>query len=219
LRAFAATEEIRTIRHAPVEKRCDGKLYIISCRDPLHQYLSLYGYGCKGAGGLRNRLDAAGKGHLYDKSVSGFAEWLQLIVTPEGCLKYSREIDPMYEFAGFQTVRFMRMALPRDHAVRKYRRSEEKLKTKLKTKLDNWSLMDVVLRQETLNADLATLVANHAERFRNVDQVQEFLTRPRKTNKSPDMKIDLNTLPAALLQYVQEREWLYFGKLGYQPYV
>jgi hypothetical protein len=221
LRTFVASSEIRTIRHAPVEKRTDGKLYVISCRDPLSQYRSLYGYGCKGKGILRNRLRAAGKSHLYDGSQAGFIEWLYLVLTPEACRIYAaeRETDPMYDIAGLQTVRFMRMALPLNKAIRSYRRSGEELKAKLRRKLDKCSLADIVLRQETLNSDLAALVVDHPKIFRNVDEIPEFLSRSRKVNASPDMKVDSTALPISLLELLQEREWLYFDKLGYRKYV
>lgn len=220
LRTFAATKEVRSRKHGRVENRDDGKLYVISCRDPLGQYLSLYSYGCKGAGALRDRLVEAGLERLYDKTLDGFSQWLELIVTPEGSLKYlaGGDKDPWLatlEYAGFQTVRFARMAIPKDTPIKRKNRSKAVLQTHLKSA----SLTDVVLKQESLNEDILALVRKHAGKFKNIDRVETYLSDTHKINRTPETGIDPTKLPRELLAYVQEREWLYFEDLGYQRYI
>ncbi len=73
LNRFSRTRVVQDDKHAPVERRDPDKLYIISCRDPLKQYLSLYLHGPSDKGGLRARLNKADMAHFYDGTNEGFA--------------------------------------------------------------------------------------------------------------------------------------------------
>ncbi len=218
LREFSATDAISTTKHHPIRTRAEGKLYVISCRDPIEQYKSLYAFGCKGLGAFRFRLDRVGRGHLYDETVEGFSGWLNLIVTPE---KTDRslprfEAHPLLKDLGVQTRRFLRLALPA------YRKLIGTAKTKddVKALLKSHGLMDVVLHQETLTADLAKLVSGpHWHLFHNRSKVDEYLNRSPKLNQTDYRSMDLTRVPTEILRVVQEREWLFFEVLGYRPYV
>lgn len=218
LREFVKSREIIGDKHKPVSDREAGKIYIISCRDPLQQYKSLYAYGCKGLGTFRKRLDRAEKGHLYDGTINGFSGWLELIIAPETSRQYLSGFDqhPLLAIFGVQTLRFLRLALPSYRAILDTAVDKEDIKTILKTH----GLMDVILRQETLSADLLDLVSGpHRPRFKDVDQVEGYLETSWKLNTTNYMPMDLTTVSPEILSFVQQREWLFFETLGYKPYI
>ena len=73
-------------KHAPVAKRQAGMFYLISVRDPLQQYISLFRYGAGGHGSLRAFIDAQGHGALYDSvphgPVAALERWLDFVLRP-----------------------------------------------------------------------------------------------------------------------------------------
>ena len=88
LRKFARSKVIYDNKHEPAQYRHDNKLYIISCRDPLKQYLSLYAHGNAGKGRMRGRLRETNMAHVYDGTNEGFTAWLDLLLDPAGSEYY-----------------------------------------------------------------------------------------------------------------------------------
>jgi hypothetical protein len=218
LRKFVASREVRSERHQPVDRRDPNKLYLISCRDPLQQYRSLYTYGCTGRGKLHKALENHGLDHLYDSTKLGFARWLKLIASPgssQTCLM-AADNHRILSFVGLQTLRFLKLALPDYLQLLK---TTEKKADVIEIYRNN-ALSDVLLRQETLNSDLADLTTGpHRDLFKDVALVQKYLEEARKKNMMSDLGIDPTVLPRRYLQLVQDREWFFFELLGYEPYV
>lgn len=200
----------------PVSQRKEGALHIISCRHPLDQYVSLYSYGCDGEGAFYHRMKGAGLASLYNGSTEGFAGWLELILSPErseGVTLGRFSNHPLEELFGFQTFRFLRLALP----------GYPKVATQIETRDDarellrNCGMMDVVLRQETLNDDLARLVSGeHAQLFKDQNSVSQYLSEAPRPNTSTKRAIDLHALTPEILSALRAREWLLYEVLGYQ---
>lgn len=217
LRKFLAGGQVAGYRHKPVSHRIEGKLYVISSRDPLAQYRSLYTYGCSGKGGLRNRLVKRGVGDYYDGTTAGFEKWLALVLAPETVRKYLSGADKpaVSNLVGLQSMRFLGLALPAEGRL-----EVGESKDKLKAALLEHGLCDIVLKAESLNEDLAALSeGEHARLFKNSEKIRKYLEKTPKKNASPTtFHIDLRALSSEITKLVQEREWLFFESLGYQPY-
>jgi len=218
LNRFARTPVVCDKKHKPVERRDDAKLYIISCRDPLKQYLSLYSHGNEGKGGLRARLNTAGMSHLYDGTNEGFSSWLELLLDPIASQKHLLGVDNhrILDFVGLQTLRFLTLAFPSPLEVFETLHNKADVKARLATD----KLYSVVIKTETLSSDLTKLViGEHSTIFQRRVAAEGFLAKDRTKNMSINPGIDLKALSSDLVSRVQERDWLYFDELGYQPYV
>ncbi|MGI8840785.1 MAG: hypothetical protein ACR2F8_08410 [Caulobacteraceae bacterium] len=218
LASFARTEIIYEKKHRPAERRDDDKLYIISCRDPLKQYLSLYLHGHAGKGGLRARLNRAAMGHFYDGTNEGFAAWLDLLLDPVASQKYLKGMDNdrILDFVGLQTLRFLKLAFPAPWSVFETLRDKADVSDRLKTD----ALYGVILKTESLIDDLKRLATGeHAGLFRDTSEATAFLDADRQKNASTNPGVDLKALSADRIARVQEREWFFFDHLGYPPYV
>lgn len=218
LREFARSEEVDHHRHMPVNAYDPRKMYIISCRDPLSYYLSLYSFGCIGKGGLAIRLNKKNMGHFYDGTSEGFTSWLNLILDPQTSQQYLSGLDRhrILDFVGVQTLRFLTLAFPAPLEMFNTLNSKEDVLARLKTD----GLMDVLVKTETLTSDLAALTSGkHGAMFKDSAAAERYLAKGKKKNRSAKLDIDLAALPPRILSLVGEREWLFFEALGYQPYV
>jgi hypothetical protein len=118
LRRFSAEKEIRRDHHEPMSLLYDpSKFYFISIRDPLDCYLSLYSFGCEFEGKLSQRLEKADLGKFYKGTTEAFNNWLNFVLRPrnadmlgEGYNKVGH--GRLAELVGFQTYRYLRLALP-----------------------------------------------------------------------------------------------------------
>jgi hypothetical protein len=135
------------------------------------------------------------------------------VATPEGCRLYlpAAAGDAPAELVGLQTTRFLRLALPIDAHVDRKATSRAALTTLLTKR----GLMDVVLHQENLAADLAALVNAHPEHFQHVEKAGAYLEGAKRENASVKPDFDVGDLPADVLSYVRAREWLLYEALGY----
>ena len=215
---FARSGIVYDNKHEPAEYRDDNKLYIISCRDPLKQYLSLYSHGYGGSGRLRGRLSRVNMAHVYDGTNEGFAAWLDLLLDPAASHYYFQNDTKrrMMELFGLQTLRFLTMAFASPVQVFKTVRDKADVRERLKTE----GLYKVVLKTETLADDLKKLVTGeYAKFFHDPAEAAAFLDEDRRTNVSTNPGIDLSTLSRDIVSRVQAREWLYFDELGYKPYI
>lgn len=218
LTKFARTNVVSDNKHRPVERRDDSKLYIISCRDPLKQYLSLYSHGNSGKGGLRKRLNRAGMSHFYNGTNDGFTSWLELLLDPVASQKYLLGIDNhrILDFVGLQTLRFLTLAFASPLEVFETLHAKHDVKDRLKTD----ALYSVVLKTETLTDDLRALITGeHSQIIKQRPAAEAFLAQDPRRNVSSNPGIDLKALSPAIVSRVQERDWLYFDELGYPPYV
>ena len=214
---FARTDVVADDKHSPVARRDANKLYIISCRDPLKQYLSLYSHGNSNKGGLRRRMNKAGMAHFYNGTNEGFTSWLELLLDPVASQKYliGKDNHRILDFVGLQTLRFLTLAFASPLEVFDTIRSADDVKDRLKME----RLYGVLLKTETLTADLKNLVTGEfATMFKDVVAAEAYLTEDARTNVSTNPGIDLEVLPPSIVARVQEREWLYFDALGYAPY-
>jgi hypothetical protein len=94
-------------------------------------------------------------------------------------------------------------------------------KTDVLSTYGKFSLHDIIIRTETLNADLISLLHGpHAGLFSDVNAAEVYLqSQPAQNVSAKDHTHDCDSgPPAAILQMLQEREWFFFEQLGYPPY-
>jgi hypothetical protein len=146
----------RKHRALEIEQYNPRKLYVISVRDPLDQYISLYSYGVGGGGGLYRRMRQSGYNTLYDGTPEGFRLWLKFVLRPASAAL----LDPDYALAGkkdiprligYQSFRYLRLAIPSAETVLKDCGSENELRARFQQN----NIVGVVIRNESLNSDLA----------------------------------------------------------------
>ncbi|WP_402466723.1 sulfotransferase family protein [Isoptericola aurantiacus] len=185
LRDFLDDDEVRFRKHAPMEDRPpEGRLHVLSVRDPFDTYLSLYSYGCQGKGGLSGTLRDAGLGGLYDGSSAGFSRWLEVVLDPQ----YSSALNPptyhrsgVAPVAGLLSFRVARLSTVRPMRWISAVRSAEELVTEYAARVR----ADVVVRNESLIDDLEDLVRRPELRWRPSREVAlEALSRTRRVNTS-----------------------------------
>ena len=71
------------VKHGRMERdKAPGEIVVISTREPLDSWLSLYNYGCTGVGRLRRRLDRQGRSSWYDGTPEGFDAWVRAVGDP-----------------------------------------------------------------------------------------------------------------------------------------
>ncbi len=218
LNRFSRTRVVHDDKHKPVERRDPGKLYIISCRDPLKQYLSLYLHGHSDKGGLRARLNKADMAHFYDGTNEGFAAWLDLLLDPVAGQRHLSGVDNdrILDFVGLQTLRFLTLAFASSKAVFETLHDKADVAERLKSE----GLYDVIVKTETLTEDLRNLVmGEHAALFYDPNRADRFLDKDKQANSSTNPGVDLKALSPELVARVQAREWFFFDHLGYRPYI
>ncbi len=218
LRKFARTKIVTDVKHEPVKTQNPNKLYIISCRDPLKQYLSLYLHGNAGNGRLLARLRRVDMGDFYDGTIGGFSAWLELLLESASSDYHFRGATKrrLMDIMGLQTLRFLTLAFASPLEVFETLHDKADVAKRLKTD----GLYKVVLKTETLADDLKKLVTGkYAKFFHDQDEAVAFFDEDRRSNVSTNPGIDLNDLSLELVARVQEREWFFFDHLGYRPYV
>jgi hypothetical protein len=158
LRDFLDDDEVVFRKHVEVEDRLPaGRLHVISVRDPLDSYLSLYSYGCQGKGGLFGAMRNAGVENLYDGTADGFDRWLDVVLDPAGAHRlnpgsYGRSGAAPY--TGLLSFRVARLSGPRAlRWIRRVRSADEFVAA-----YREHHVVDVVLHNETLTQDLVALV-------------------------------------------------------------
>ncbi|WP_207102498.1 hypothetical protein [Paracoccus shandongensis] len=179
LRAACRLPERRFSQHRPVRYDYDpSAVHVISVRDPLAQYLSLYRYGLDGRGGLHHRLVQLGCGEIYRPTQDGFEEFVQILLDPEysGALHDDFVAPAKTLGIGFMTFRHLLLALrwplatladtPPDALLGRYRKRR---------------IWTDVLWQETLSDDLRKLVARYPDLF-DPEKAEDFLVRNDKIN-------------------------------------
>lgn len=217
-RDFARSNVVAREKHRPVKERKPEKFYIISCRDPLKQYLSLYSFGVDGKGGLRKRLRNADAPNFYDGTLDGFSSWLDLLLDPIESQKHLSDIDNnrILDLVGLQTLRFLFLALPSPLPLFDLMQNRDDIRDRIRTD----ALYTVLLRTESLMDDLGSLlIGSHSDVFVEHERAKDFLNLGTRRNPSTKLGIDLKALSPELKKRVQEREWFYFEELEYQLYI
>jgi hypothetical protein len=214
-------------KHAPVRSKDPRKIYFISCRDPLKQYISLYSYGLgltstgsarPQRGAIHTYMERSGMADVYDGTPEGFSAWIDLVLDPATGQKIfgGRDSHPLLETIGLQSLRFAMLNLPSPQTALAQLTSVDDVIDSLACN----GLADVVLRTETLSAQLHQMCDGaYGDIISNPDRARRRLDMEPAINESIDLGLSAETLPRSLRLAVQRRERLFFDLLGYEPYV
>ena len=183
-----------------------GTVRLISVREPLAQYRSLFRYGLDRKGGLYHRFKDAGLTEVYQPTQEAFETFIEILLQPETAPLLHDSFEPVARKfdMGLMSFRHLLLAvkwplatlkrLPRDGLVKAYPR------------LRLWS---EALRQEHLVTDLQALVARHPDLF-DLEAAEAFLAPKPRINGS-DRGAELSTdLPAPLMARLQQKEDLIY---------
>lgn len=214
LREHLNEPQLRYSKHGRIRDDHDPKkFYFISCRDPLHQYRSLFQFGCAGDGVLRSRLEKHGRVDLYEPTPDGFARWLEFTLDPANAAFLSEDYGKVDAgLFGLQTFRFLALSLARPMRKLKELKTAEDVRKLYADK----NIAGSVVRTESLNADLARLIRGPLQPFvRNVDAALEALSQERRINVSKHDPATPLRVSSDLMAYVEAREWFMYDVLGY----
>jgi len=220
LDAFVTETAVMLAHHEPMPLDCDrSKFYFISVRDPLDAYLSLYSYGCQQKGKVRAQFTRRGHAEFYDWTEEGFNEWLTFALKPKNAKPlgdgYSKIADGrIAELLGFQSYRYLRLAIPGAETLLADCRTEEDIRTVFKAN----KLHTFTIRYENFVDDLCRVLSGplkHA--LRDVDAALEHARtgRPRNASRRVDRAEDSFRVKARLRARLAEREWLMAEVFGY----
>jgi hypothetical protein len=220
LRDFLDDDEVSYRKHVEVEDRPPaGRLHVISVRDPLDSYLSLYSYGCQGKGGLLGAMRKAGVENLYDGTAAGFDRWLDVVLDPAR----ADHLNPgsygrcgVAPHTGLLSFRVARLSGPR--AMRWIRQVGSAAEFVAGYREHN--VVDVVLHNETLTQDLTALVHREGLAWRpSREAALGALAAQARLNASSRLDADAGfEVPADARERVAERERLLTEVFGYDAH-
>jgi len=192
------------------------KFYFASARDPFDQYLSLYTFGCEGRGVFRNHLNQVGAPIVesYDGTQEGFERWLDGVCGPDRADFIPPSMAAHYSpYLGIMGLRFLRLTLPRARSrLARFRNARA-----IAAAYRRGGLPRVVIRQETLNADLAKLVDGPLRKhLKDPGAAQAELGGAERLNTSDrSPAICWDRVPPELRGRVAALEWFHRDVLGY----
>jgi hypothetical protein len=217
-RRFCSEPCIRKKGHAPLAGRWDydsRKFHVISIREPLDAYISLYSFGC-GNEGLLFGLLSKSHAHLYNHTWSGFQQWLDLLLDPENAplISPNGEAYPAANLVGFQSARVLQMAM---------RRSEKKLRgcqtaDDVRNNYQKLNIVNYTIRNETLREDLAKLLDTHLRHaMKDAGAAIRFVrnAEPKMVSERVDHKHKHARLTPKRVARLREREWPMYEFFGY----
>jgi hypothetical protein len=217
-RRFSSERCIRKEGHAALAARGDydsGKFHVISIREPLDAYISLYSFGC-GHEGLLFGLLSKTHGDLYNHTWSGFQQWLDLLLEPENAPLFAKggAAYPAANLVGFQSARVLQMAMWRgEKKLRGCETPDDVRKSYQKLNIVNYTI-----RNETLREDLAKLLDTHLRRaMKNADAAIRFVrnAEPKMVSERVDQKYENARLTPKRAARLREREWPMYELFGY----
>ncbi len=220
LEQFCTEREVSSEKHAGVRSDYDkSKLYFISVRSPLDQYLSLYSFGCEMKGKLTNRLQKAGYGHFYDGTWEGFRKWLKFVLDPANsrylAKDYGRELgEAPRRLIGYQSFRVLALAIPEAVEVLNGCGDRDAVRTAYREK----NIATHTVRQETLRSDLAQLATTSLRHcISDLPAALRFIESEAAVNTSD--RIDRYGFGEGVrdkqVQLLREREWFLYEHFGY----
>jgi len=141
LNQFAREECECQSHHRPLSASFEPhKFYFASVRDPLDSYLSLYSFGCQQSGKVYGHLRNRGLDDLYDGTLDGFSEWLRFLLRKKNAEalgdRYHRIAEGrICRLVGFQSYRYLRLAIPDPETLLEDCRSEDDIRVFMSTGL------------------------------------------------------------------------------------
>lgn len=184
--------------------------YFNSVREPFNYYASLYNYGCDGRGGAAHALKNHGKGYFYDKTETGFLNWVEFLLDSKNAAIWHEEYSKTCaRCIGFLTFRFLRLSFSDPFT---------KLKEIADTSDTNniyhrYNICRSTLRTENLNQDLLSLLKGPLKEYVDVKAAATLLDKPERVNASVSGAVTGEVLRKShLASLVMERDAFIFDR-------
>ncbi|CAM3385227.1 hypothetical protein PANO111632_17070 [Paracoccus nototheniae] len=207
LQACYRKPQIHYHQHARLRRAlAPGTLGVISVREPLAQYRSLFRYGLDGKGGLYHRLKDQDLDEVYQPTQEGFETFVEILLAPESARLLHDSFGPVArKFGiGLMTYRHLLLAMKWPLATLKKLPRDQ-----LHSAYPDLRIWRESLRQEHLTDDLRDLAARHPDLF-DATAVEAFLAPRPKINPSA-RGAELSTdLSKPLMARLLERESLVY---------
>lgn len=196
----------------------EGRVHVISVRDPVGAYTSLYAFGCMGKGAMYGSIRRSGNGALYTGRPEGFSRWLEFVLDPGNAHRLNPRAyrwSGAHRCAGIMSFRVARLAVP--NPVLKFlgaRTPDEFVAT-----YDRYSVIDEVIRMEHLREDFESFVRKYEGRIRwrrSADEVIAALWQASPRNMSVGMdRATLRQVGEDHRADILDREPLLARRFGY----
>ncbi len=178
---------------------------VMTIRDPLDQWISLYNFGVDGKGVFRERLSAAGDDADYTGTPSGLISWLTRCLDP----REARLLGEGYERAapdviGFQAHRFLRLATSNAHLDLPSPPSPRELVDLYEREC----VVNAFIGQGFLSNDLNALLNGPLAAWVRPDLNMEQVLSGFAARNESSHSVCRADVPSDLAEQVYEREWL-----------
>jgi len=180
-----------------------GSFYFISVRNPLSQYLSLYSYGCEGKGAIFESLKNSGHTQLYQPDKQSFQHWLRFVLSAENAGYLGADYQSVdTELMGLQTFRFLALSFQKPLAKLKPLHDYATLCRLYEKK----KIHSQVVRNESLRADMETLVETHLSSFVDVESAKRYLEKSPPINRSPKLGFNIESIDEEAMSLIRRKE-------------
>lgn len=220
LRTYLDDEEVHVKKHGLLEPDPPrDRLHVISVREPVDTYLSLFSYGCEGRGRIYGSLSEAGRADLYQPTPEGFARWLEVVLDPDNATmlanrNYAR--SGCAPFMGLLSFRVARLAIPRPLETLSRIRSRDDVVEIYRAH----TVVDEVLRTEQLIGDLERLVERYDGRLAWKPSKEAAIAELRKDQRvNASQRVDETeefVVDDSVRELVVSREVLLAEEFGYR---
>jgi len=175
----------RTRKHSRLQRtKRPEEIVLLTSRDPLGAWLSLYNYGCTGVGRLRRRLDRRGIGErFYSGDPDDFDAWVGHLLSADAVADLGEDYAALAHLGiGFAT--FRELVLSFDRPLRRFATWDSL--DDLREAYQRDTCIDVRLRHRNLNDDLISACHGplHKHLRADADPVA-YLTHAERVNSSP----------------------------------
>ena len=197
-------QRVKKVKHGRIANDFKkGCFYFISVRNPLSQYLSLYSYGCDGKGAIYESLAKSGHTQLYQPDKESFQQWLQFVLSAENARHLGAEYQSVdTELMGLQTFRFL--ALSFQKALQKLKPTHDY--ATLCRLYEKKKIHSFVVRNESLRADMETLVETHLSSLVNVKSAKRYLEKSPPINRSVALGFDIKSIDEKTMSLLRRKE-------------
>ena len=219
LREHLDEPELDYRRHGLLEAHPPtNRLHVISVRNPVDQYLSLFSYGCDSRGEFWKVMAEQGFGRLYEPTSAAFGRWIDFVLDPANARYIPNRnylASGVAPYIGMMSFRVVRLAIPQPVRNLKAATSYEDVRRIYQ----DLSVVDFVVHTETLAADLERLVSERSGDLSwkpSPAEAIEALRGARRRNVS--QRVDERSgfvVPSEAASHIRERERLLYEEFGY----
>ena len=209
----------RSVHDGPREDYDPSKPSFVSIREPVSLYISLFNFATmERMGGLYNRMRRSGQEGFYEPSVKAFERWVEFVLDPENADSLNKEYARHAPRAaiGLLSFRLLLVSMPNAHETMESNRFSDRDAIRALFGRRVWR--DHV-RIENLGGDFFAFLKRNEARLKLKEPLPDeadFIARlPRRNASGKIAGLSRESVSAALMQRVREREWLLYEAFGY----